>query len=154
MFKIIPTSWSYVSVFCLIPMFASFTSMNVNLLPKVMKSFDFWLLFGYLTVFVISLMISVNDERIVAVFCGYIGLVVALLSDALPEKIRKNGAKVCAAAILIVIMLISFALFQEKIPVNEPLPSFSMGNMSYNSADIAFLTCFNCIIFLLHSVHN
>lgn len=150
-FKTIPIEFSFAAVLSLIPCFTAASSMNADLIPKVIMAFDFWLLFGYLTVFVVAFMVSLNDERAFAVGCGYCGFVIALLADALPERIRKSGATVSSFSLLIIVMLINYALFQEKVP-DLYLPTISMGKMSYTSADIAFLTCFNCCIFLIHFV--
>ncbi|GMH92981.1 hypothetical protein TL16_g12503 [Triparma laevis f. inornata] len=82
------------------------STLNYSLLLRVTKSFNFLLLFGYLTTATVALCVSFRDERII-----------------------------------------------EKNP-DLYLSSVSMGKMSYTTADIAFLACFNIIFFLTNYIYN
>ncbi|GMH47836.1 hypothetical protein TrLO_g3972 [Triparma laevis f. longispina] len=129
------------------------STLNYSLLLRVTKSFNFLLLFGYLTTATVALCVSFRDERIIGMLSAYLGFIVLMLGDALPDKIRREGALFGSIAILILTIRICYALFQEKIP-DLYLSSVSMGKMSYTTADIAFLACFNIIFFLTNYIYN
>lgn len=113
LFKMLPYQYSWFAVLTNIPVLAMLSTSNYSLLLRVTKSFNFLLLFGYLTTATVALCVSFSDERIIGMFSAYLGFIVLMLGDALPDKIRREGALFGSTAILILTICICYALFQE-----------------------------------------
>lgn len=72
--------------------------LNVELMKQILTNFDALMILGYSTVGGFSMVISLNDARLVVALFGWVGFVNIVFFDAAPERVRASSAMVAVVS--------------------------------------------------------
>lgn len=154
MFKLIDEIYCFLC-FCGWPiLFFLCCTLNVSLLPKILFSFDALLSLAYSTVATSSVMATQHfGLRAIPPFTGWLIMILMVFSDAAPGKLRREIALFAGVFLGVYETILCVDFFMEFVPDIDNRVVLSLGKMSYTSADIAFLSLSNCILFIVHLLY-
>ena len=82
---------------------------------RLLRSFDFYLFFLYLTGFYVPMVTSIRDERAVSFTVGYILGVYLLCTDALPEKVRIGTLHFGVPLFAMSVLILCISLYTSSV---------------------------------------
>ena len=103
--------------------FISVLQMNCNMIARVVRLFDFWLLWAYLTTFVVTICILFRTHATFStlVICGYPSMASSLFADASTPGGRVHGSRfaftfnVFVTGAMLTIVVFSLLSYTESV---------------------------------------